>query len=151
MIDLQEMAQRVYANSIPDEDGCLIWDGAKNHAGYGLINIDGNKITHRITYKADVGPIPEGLELDHNCEKRACVRTACLEPVTHAENLRRSRERGRYPRKTAVGDVCSGGHVIEGQNAMTYVQPKNRAIQYVKCRTCHNAKRRARSAGKVAA
>ena len=37
------------------------------------------------------GPIPEGLELDHLCKNGKCVNPAHLEPVTHAENIRRSR------------------------------------------------------------
>lgn len=33
-----------------------------------------------------VGPIPEGLHLDHLCRVRRCVNPAHLEPVTQAEN-----------------------------------------------------------------
>lgn len=36
------------------------------------------------------GPVPDGLELDHLCRQRDCVNPAHLEPVTHAENMRRS-------------------------------------------------------------
>jgi len=44
---------------------------------------------HRFAYELLVGPIPEGMDLDHVCGVRLCVWPEHLEPVTHAENLRR--------------------------------------------------------------
>lgn len=35
------------------------------------------------------GPVPKGLELDHLCRNRHCVRPDHLEPVTRQENVRR--------------------------------------------------------------
>lgn len=35
-----------------------------------------------------VGPITDGLELDHLCNVPSCVNPDHLEPVTHAENMR---------------------------------------------------------------
>ena len=55
---------------------------------------------HRVIYEAEVGPIPEGMELDHTCNVRACVNPAHGEPVTPAENRRRRgmirNEKGRF-------------------------------------------------------
>ena len=45
---------------------------------------------HRAAYALDVGPIPEGLTIDHLCRVRHCVRPDHLEPVTQAENTRRA-------------------------------------------------------------
>jgi hypothetical protein len=45
---------------------------------------------HRYAYELLVGPIPEGLDLDHLCRNRRCVRPSHLEPVTRSENVRRS-------------------------------------------------------------
>ncbi len=44
---------------------------------------------HRWSYTRFVGPIPDGLQLDHTCENKSCVRPEHLEPVTNAENQRR--------------------------------------------------------------
>lgn len=84
------------------EDECWIWTGARTgsvRGGYGLIKIGGNDavptLVHRLMYERDVGPIPEDRELDHICGVRPCVRPSHLEPVTHAENLRRAYERLR--------------------------------------------------------
>ena len=58
--------------------------------GYGLKR-DGDKMVtaHRYVYEKEVGQIPLGLELDHKCKNRSCVNPTHLEPVSHAENVRR--------------------------------------------------------------
>lgn len=69
---------------------CWTWDGWHNDAGYPYVRYEGrDQPAHRVVYKLLVGPIPEGLELDHLCVNPACVRPAHQEPVTHAENMRR--------------------------------------------------------------
>jgi hypothetical protein len=77
--------------------GCWLWTGTLNHGGYGKLWIrDGGRPTgwrstsaHRYSYERFIGPIPDGLELDHQCRVRCCVNPNHLEPVTHAENVRR--------------------------------------------------------------
>lgn len=71
-------------------NGCWLWQGAKNPDGYG--QMDHRWFTfgaHRVSYLAFVGPIPEGLVIDHLCRVRHCVNPAHLEAVTSAENIRR--------------------------------------------------------------
>lgn len=74
-------------------DGCWIWTGTLDNHGYGQVAIGGGRITrvHRVVYRLLVGPIPDGMEPDHLCRARACARPDHLEPVTHRENMRRSR------------------------------------------------------------
>lgn len=69
---------------------CWVWQLYKVGAGYGRMTVAGRQVlAHRHYYEQHVGPIPEGLELDHLCRVRCCVNPAHLEPVTHAENQRR--------------------------------------------------------------
>ena len=35
-----------------------------------------------------IGPVPEGLELDHRCEQPLCWNVSHLQAVTHEENSR---------------------------------------------------------------
>lgn len=75
----------------PDLGPCWIWTGSVNHQGYGHITAGRRGfLVHRITYVWNIGPIESGLELDHLCRIHACVNPYHLEPVTHAENMRRS-------------------------------------------------------------
>jgi hypothetical protein len=46
-------------------------------------------MAHRVAYEQFVGTVPDGLELDHLCENKACVNPGHLEPVTRSENVRR--------------------------------------------------------------
>ena len=76
-------------------DRCWIWPST-NQDGYA------SDRAHRKVYEAAVGPIPEGMEIDHTCHDpdvcqlgkecphRACVNPAHLEVVTRLENVRRS-------------------------------------------------------------
>jgi len=70
--------------------GCWIWTGAVEGKGYGAPSINGVKRpAHRLAYEDLVGPVPEGLHLDHLCRVRRCVNPAHLEPVTSRENTLR--------------------------------------------------------------
>ncbi len=76
-----------------DLRGCWVWTGCrtKGGEGYGQIVVARGKTqqVHRVVYEALVGPIPDGLQIDHLCSNKACCNPAHLEPVTARENQRR--------------------------------------------------------------
>jgi hypothetical protein len=76
---------------------CWTWRGRLDAKGYAKVNWRrcGHQYAYRMSYVLFVGPIPEGLEIDHVCKIRNCVNPAHLEPVTHVENMRRSSGEGR--------------------------------------------------------
>ena len=119
---------------------CWLWIACKSTAGYGDFGNEGE--AHRWSYKHFVGPIPEGLELDHLCRVRNCVNPAHLEPVTHRENVLR----GDAPcAKNALVTHCPAGHPYDDEN--TRQMPRGGR----KCRACHRkwvkeAKRKRRAA-----
>jgi hypothetical protein len=70
---------------------CWLWRGALDGQGYGQLKAPGNTTVraHRWVYEQLVGPIPDGLQLDHLCRVIICVNPDHLDPVTQAENVRR--------------------------------------------------------------
>lgn len=79
----------------PELGPCWIWTASLNK-GYGQAawgTPSKMRQAYKVAYELLVGPVPEGLDLDHLCETKPCVNPAHLEPVTHAENVRRAVER----------------------------------------------------------
>jgi len=106
-------------------NGCRFWVGTILSNGYGQLQVDGQRfLAHRYAYEQLVGPIPEGLQIHHICNQRACVKIEHLEPVTAKENQRRIK---RTP-------LCPKGH----NNWVRWKSQEGR-----KCRTCNksNAKK----------
>lgn len=71
-------------------DGCWLWTAQRSPGGYGQFKLYGRKLgAHVVSYRAFVGPIADGLELDHLCRNRACVNPLHLEAVRHRTNVLR--------------------------------------------------------------
>ncbi len=87
-------------------NGHWLWRGGLTSDGYGRWQLTDSRrkvLTHRFIYEELVGPIPDGLEIDHLCEIHNCCNPDHLEPVTSQENKRRSIERRRtYARASYV-------------------------------------------------
>jgi hypothetical protein len=81
------------------ESPCHLWQKWITPGGYGRDYGADGRLTyaHRIAYERERGPIPEGLEIDHVCEQRACVNVSHLEAVTKRENCRRQYDRTPLP------------------------------------------------------
>lgn len=116
--------------------GCWLWTGSGTY-GYGTIGrgkrIEMKVIAHRLSYELHIGPIPEGLVLDHLCRVRCCVNPQHLEPVTNEENIRRG-EAGKYQSRRTH---CPSGHEYSPENTQIH-----RATHRL-CKACHKVNARA--------
>lgn len=122
--------------------GCLEWTGRLDREGYGTVWIKAGLpkprlcAAHRVSYEVFVGPIPEGLQIDHLCRNRRCINPQHLEPVTGRVNTRRS---PFTPASiNAARTECVNGHAFDEVN--TYVNPRT---GWRNCRACKNERMRA--------
>lgn len=85
---------RILERTTSNEQGCWVWEGAKQPNGYGKLKVQGRtELVHRAAYEAWVGPIPDGWVVDHKCSNRACCNPEHLEAVEQRENTIRGIQR----------------------------------------------------------
>ena len=132
-------ADRFWPRVVEQPSGCWLWTGALASTGYGVFYADSTAhFAHRWAYEAMVGPIPEGLVVDHLCKNRACVNPGHFDIVPLAVNSGRN----THAEKVA----CTNGHPFTEAN--TYLWRGHR-----KCRACNRAnvaRHKARAALRVA-
>ncbi len=101
---------------------CWIWTGIIDHKGYGQFAANHKKhlAAHRWAYEALVGPIKEGLVVDHLCRNRACCNPDHMELVTTKENVLRGEG---ITAQNARRVACCCGHeysVCHRKNGRSY-------------------------------
>jgi hypothetical protein len=97
-------------------DACWLWPGVMLNTGYGVIRRRGKDTkAHRAIYEAAVGPVPDGMVLDHLCRNRACFNPFHLEPVTGKENTLRGES---FAAQNARKRHCPKGHEFSPENTL---------------------------------
>lgn len=85
--------------AIEKGEGCWLWTGRKDRAGYGRVDRKGPYVyAHRMAWMFNNGPAPEGLEVAHRCDVRSCCNPAHLFLATHDENMADCKAKGRASR-----------------------------------------------------
>lgn len=130
------LEERLFAHRIVTATGCWEYSGWHKPGDYKRMTLDyGTVAVHIVAYQLLVGPVPNGLELDHLCFNKACWNPTHLEPVTRSENLRRAFAHKPRPKPTH----CQKSHELTPANI--WVEPRNGKRH---CRIClkvtqHNA------------
>ena len=98
----------IASRSEPDlNSGCWIWSLAHFNNGYGAVSNRGERLAHRMSYRAFVGPIPDGAFVCHKCDTPSCVNPSHLFTGSQSENMRDMVRKGRHglsnnPHKSAL-------------------------------------------------
>jgi hypothetical protein len=125
----------------PQHPCCWSWVGATDSSGYGHLRVKGKLITaHRLAHQLWIGPLVEGLEVDHLCANRRCFNPLHLEQVPRSVNKARGKVNG-HKGKTH----CTNGHEFTPEN--TYLNPQRNGDMRRQCKTCifdRTRRRRAR-------
>jgi hypothetical protein len=136
MANAYRPAPERFWEKVQKTEGCWFWIGYLHPYGYGQFSNGGRLVpAHRWSYEDAKGAVPEGMQLDHLCRTRACVRPDHLEAVTSRENT----VRGFLAR--GLDWACRRGHTRTPEN--THIRPNGDRY----CREC----KRERDRMKVAA
>jgi len=123
---------------IEPNSGCWIWYGhyygsTQLRPGWKIYNPETQRAVWcpvtRMLYEMYMSGIPEKLELDHLCFVPQCVNPAHLEPVTHAENMRRY-----FANKFKHATHCKNGHSFAEVGFYSY--PTKRGWLQRQCKAC---------------
>lgn len=101
---------------VREEDGCWVWTGALTN-GYGRFQATPERcvVAHRWIYEQLVAEIPEGLTLDHLCNRPSCVNALeHLDPVPTKINTNRG------PRHNTNKTHCPSGHAYDDLNTRSH-------------------------------
>lgn len=138
-----ELMDRLFAKVDASGD-CWEWTAFRTDDGYGRFQLANraNRPAHRVVYELLVGPIPAGLQLDHLCRNRGCVKPDHLEPVTKLVNGRRGfGPTARHGRST----TCPRGHLYDA------LRKNGRGTIARRCTQCDAERDRQRSPARRAA
>ncbi len=125
---------------IVDENGCHIWQGDRSSGGYGRARYKGRlQMVHRVRYELEVGPIPDGFQVDHYvCDngQGGCCNPQHCRPVTPRENVLRS---NNPCARNRASEHCPRGHALSADNLDAHHKNSGRRS----CQKCTMARHRA--------
>lgn len=130
-----DLPTKIRLRITPGPNGCWDWTGHLNHKGYGHIYFEGStQRAHRVTYTLLIGPIPDGMELHHRCEREQCVNPAHLVVCTTLYNVNQKADVNK--------SHCVHGHELTVEN--TRVQIDKHGHVHRSCRECNRIRKAAR-------
>ena len=115
-------------NRKPTPKGYVIWAYADSNR---------SRAAHRVVYEWFHGSVPTHLDIDHLCKNRACYNPHHLEPVSRAENNKRSDTHIHMRDALLAMTHCRRGHEFIPDN--TYIRKDTGARQ---CRQCAYMRRK---------
>lgn len=112
-VQIMEDLCHVVVSHKPNQDGyirkCFSVNGKKRFEMY-----------HRYKWEREVGPIPEGYEVDHICRNRRCCNINHLQLLTRSEHKAKTNRERYADRIAAVKAVIKTGDMTTRQMAETF-------------------------------
>jgi hypothetical protein len=101
---------------VRDDNGCLIWTGGLNRAGYGVICVAGRYYrVHRLMYELVNGALPQRLHVYHPiCNRKECCEPKHLKVGTHREVMLHASARGTLLSGKRASIVVRAGLMRKG-------------------------------------
>jgi len=121
---------------------CWVWIATCDPYGYGRFWLDGRMApAHRVSFAMTCGPIEPGMQLDHICRNRRCVKPAHLRQVTPYWN----RTHNTASPLVAIwfSTHCSRGHPFDLFNTKTRMRDGKMRRECRECRRLTQMARRA--------
>lgn len=143
---MQSSAEQRFLAKREEGDGCWLWNAALDRNGYGRFYFRGRaQWAHRVAYELFVAPIPEGFQVDHQCNTPACVRPDHLKAMTPRDNYLRS----RHPNAVAaVTSTCHLGHTLSDALLEVRTTASGGTRTTRRCRYCNRARAARNRAGR---
>lgn len=125
-LDYEEFERRFWSRTATSGT-CIIWTGGRQ-GKYGAASLQGRNMgAHRVAYWMKVGPLVEGLEIDHICNVPLCINPDHLQQIDGHANWSRS---SALTRENSLKTHCKHGHEFTEEN--TRLTAKGRD-----CRACN--------------
>jgi hypothetical protein len=142
-VKAREVMARWESRLTRDENGCLIWGGARSSKGYGQVRLGVKMLkANRVALVAALGrDILDGLECDHLCNVPACVEASHLREATRRENLLAEHSQ-TITRLQVERTHCPRGHELAGDNLVPSLVGRGQRD----CLTCHRERDREKAA-----
>lgn len=119
-------------------DDCWLWIGGRftKRGEYGQFHllVNGKKVkarAHRVSYEMEHGPIPEGMDVLHKCDRPPCVNPRCLFLGTPLDNTRDMIAKGRQDYSMSYGEN-NGRSKISDEEVQLIISGKDSAIELSK-------------------
>jgi hypothetical protein len=96
LIKSKSIGERLVDQAVRDQNDCLVWTGLKDVNGYGKISYKSKYWRcHRLIYVLTNGEPPDGLQVLHRCDNRACFNLNHLFLGTQNDNMVDMGKKGR--------------------------------------------------------